>query len=258
MYISCKTIYKAIIQELKIKCQGCPKPPNLGILTFRNNKGSESYIKGIKETCDDIGIKQRVELVSDQVTQTELNQHVKYMDLNYDGVILQLPVPKPLSIAQASRFISPQHDIDGFTKNSPYIPATAKGIIMLLDRIGINYNSQNCIMIGRSKHIGRAVAKELLNRNCTTTICHSYTDDLTYYTKHGDIIICAVGIPNFLKPDMVKENSIIIDVGVNISGEKIVGDVSPECSDIADITQVPGGTGLLTRAALISNLLESN
>lgn len=257
MYIDCKTIYTDIMQELKEKHQNHSQL-NLGILTFGKNKGSDSYIKGIKKTCEEIGINQSVKIPSEDITQKEFNRYVKYMDSFCDGIILQLPIPAHLSIGQAVKFISSNHDIDGFTKHSPYIPATAKGIIMLLDKLNIDYNSKNCVMVGRSKHIGRSVAKELLNRNCTTTICHSYTDDITYYTKHADIIISAVGTPGFIKSDKVKENSIIIDVGVNVIENKIIGDVDMECAKIADVTPVPGGMGLLTRAALISNLLSSD
>ena len=256
MIIDCASIYKEILEELKNKYQSCA-PASLGILTFGNDKGSESYIKGISKTCKDIGIFVYTEILNRDITQRQFSQRVKHADLYYDGVILQLPIPKHLSIGQAFAFVSSKHDIDGFTRYSVFTPATAKGIMMLLDRLSIDYNSKNCVMIGRSKHIGRAVAKELLNRNCTTTICHSYTDDITYYTKHADIIISAVGIPGFIKPDMIKHGAFIIDVGVNEMENKIVGDVDLACAEIADITPVPGGIGLFTRVALISNLLST-
>ena len=255
MLINCKEIHDIILEQEKYE-MNCEYTPMLSVIKVGDSKESDAYEKGIIKDCEKIGIKVTSVQLSSNICQYDLNKCVKNCSDTSKGVILQLPLPKNLSIKFAMSYIVPRKDIDGFRDDSEYIPATAKGIIMLLEKLNMDLNSKNCVIIGRSKHIGRAVAKELLNRNCTTTICHSYTEDVSMYTKCADIIITAVGVPGFIRPNMIKDGALLIDVGTTVVDGKIVGDVDISCAEKADLTPVPGGIGLMTRVALIDNLLN--
>lgn len=257
MYIDCKNIYESIKTEITKEVAAMETKPLLTIVQFGHHSDSDAYVKGIIKDCADVGAKTCIIKLSENISQSELAVLLSGIETISTGIILQLPVPNQISIYEIAKTIPFNKDIDGFKENTVYIPATAKGIIMLLDSLKIDYTGKNVVIIGRSKHIGRAVAKELLARNCTTSICHSYTKDVAEYTRKADIIITAVGEPNYITPNMITQGALIIDVGINFSNGKVCGDVEQSCAEIARVTPVPNGMGLMTRVALLNNLINA-
>jgi methylenetetrahydrofolate dehydrogenase (NADP+)/methenyltetrahydrofolate cyclohydrolase len=191
-----------------------------------------------------------------------------------DGLIVQLPLPKHINEKKITENISWKKDVDGFHpynvglmfKGLPcFLPATPYGVIKLLEYYNIDTTGKNCVVIGRSDIVGKPMSALMLNKNCTVTICHSKTVDMSSFTQKADIIIAAVGIPNYLKAEMIKEGAIVIDVGItrvndeSEKGYKLVGDVDFEnvSNKASFITPVPGGVGPMTRVALLLNTLLS-
>lgn len=255
MYIDCKRIFETIKIGITKEVVAMETKPLLSIIQFGNHSDSDAYVKGILKDCDDIGVKTCAMKVSWDISQSELIKLLSGINTASTGIILQLPIPKQISVHEISKNIPLFKDIDGFKEDMIYVPATAKGIIMLLDSMDIDYTGKNVVIIGRSKHIGRAVAKELLNRNCTTSICHRYTKDIIAYTRKADIIITAIGEPNYINSDMIAPDAIIVDVGICFNDGKICGDVARNCVNTTQVTPVPGGMGLMTRVALLDNLM---
>ena len=184
------------------------------------------------------------------------------------GIILQSPVPKQIDFAKVSGMINPLKDIDGFTKDNLYklmhnedglFPCTSKGIIKLLKYYNIKIASKDVCVIGRGDIVGKPLIFELLNNNATVSICHSQTKNLKKYTKNADIIISAVGHPKLITSDMIKDDAILIDVGISVIEGKIVGDI--DFCGVKDkclyITPNPGGVGPMTIAMIIENLVKA-
>ena len=257
MYIDCKKIFETIKTEITKEVAAMETKPLLSIVQFGNHSDSDAYVNGILKDCADVGIKTCIIKLSEDISQPELEVLLSGIETISTGIILQLPVPNQISIHEIAKTIPLYKDIDGFKENTIYIPATAKGIIMLLDFLNTDCDGKNVVIIGRSKHIGRAVARELLARNCTTSVCHSYTKDVSEYTSKADIIITAVGEPDYIAPDVIARDALIIDVGINFSNGKVCGDVERSCAEIARVTPVPNGMGLMTRVALLNNLINA-
>jgi methylenetetrahydrofolate dehydrogenase (NADP+)/methenyltetrahydrofolate cyclohydrolase len=236
------------------------RTPSLTIVQVGDNPASTKYVDNKIKDCKEVGV--RVELYripeGAGLDQEALNGIV--YDAETDGILIQLPLPQGLNGETALGYTVLSADVDGFMPGSPHNPATAKGIITYLGSLGLEDGSgKNALVIGRSKIVGRPVAKMLLDRNWTVTVAHSKTDRtaLCDMIKNVDLIICAVGKQNFLDAQLAKKGAVIIDVGTNWDGNKLVGDVFNHDKSEALITPVPGGVGLLTRAALISNVLEA-
>ncbi len=255
------------------------KQPHLAAVLVGNDGGSETYVASKIKACERVGFKSSLIRHPKNVSEKELLQTV--YDLNHnndiDGFIVQLPLPDHINEQKIIEALLPNKDVDGFhpinigrmVLNLPcFMSATPFGIIQLLSRYKIETKGKNCVVIGRSHIVGLPMSILLSKNNsignCTVTLCHSKTKDLKFHTSHADIIICAIGIPEFLTADMVKEGVVIIDVGTSrvkssetTSGYKLKGDVkfdevAPKCSYI---TPVPGGVGPMTIAALIHNTL---
>lgn len=245
------------------------KPPRIAIINVGDNPASHTYIKAKKKAALSIGIDAAIINFAKDVESTKLEFAVNEMNANtnIDGIIIQLPLPKHLSENKFINLISPNKDIDGFTlinqgllfqnQKSPRA-ATPQGILNLLDYYKIDVSGMNAVIIGASQIVGLPVSKLLLDRGATVTICHLLTKDLTLYTKTADIIISAAGVPNLITKEMIKEQSIIIDVGMNRLNNKLVGDVDylgvfNKCSYI---TPVPKGVGPMTINALLENTYD--
>lgn len=274
-------IKEEIAAEVNIlKLQGA-KIPHLAAILVGNDGGSMTYVNNKVLACDKVGFKSTLILYEDTVTEEELLNKVREIneDADIDGLIVQLPLPKHISSDKVTETISPQKDVDGFhpvnvgrmVANLPaFLPATPAGILELLKRYQIDTKGKHCVVIGRSHIVGSPVsilmAKNTYPGNCTVTICHSATQNLKELCLQGDIIIAALGRPEFVTADMVKEGAVVIDVGttrvksdVTKSGFKLKGDVhfegvAPKCSYI---TPVPGGVGPMTIASLLLNTLKS-
>ncbi len=254
--------YKEKIKEEKLNI-------TLAIILVGNNEASKLYIKNKEKYCTEVGIKVDKYLLDEDISEEVLINLIK--DLNEDekvtGIILQSPVPDGIDFDKCSGMILPSKDVDGFTKDNVYnlylnkksiLPCTVKGIIKLLEYYNIEINGKNVAIIGRGNIVGKPLAMALENRNATVSLLHSKTKDLKMFTKDADIVVVACGIPKLLKKEMIKEGSVVIDVGISRVDGKIVGDIDfDNIKDIAlFVTPNPGGIGPMTIAMIIDNLIE--
>lgn len=274
----------AIVQETiakevsSIKKQG-KRPPHLVAILVGKNGASVTYVNNKVTACERVGFNSSIIELPENVTQDELLKKIKELneDDNIDGFIVQLPLPKHINEQEVLLSINPDKDADGFHPTNfgrmalgleSFIPATPYGILELLRQYQIPTEGKNVVIIGRSDIVGKPISILLSQKpwNATVTLTHSRTHNLTDYTKKADIIIAAIGIPNFLKAEMIKDGAVIIDVGItrvedssSKKGFRIVGDVDFENvkEKTSHITPVPGGVGPMTIAMLLKNTLNA-
>lgn len=245
------------------------RAPKLSIILVGENPASLSYIKGKLKASKRVGIEAELHQLEETVSQDEVISLIQSLnnDDTVDGMILQLPIPKHLDERLLIDAISRHKDADGFhTINqgrlyqslSGMVPATPLGIMTLIDHNKIDLKGMNAVVIGRSNIVGFPIARLLMDRGATITVCHSKTKDIAIHTKQADIIVVAVGRPKMLKEYMVKEDVIIIDVGINRVDGKLVGDADFENLEqkASFITPVPGGVGPMTIHGLLSNTVK--
>ena len=235
------------------------KPPSLTIIQIGNNEASTKYVDNKIKDCKEVGIYVDLYRIPEEsgVETADLVRIVNNCET--DGVIVQLPVPKRIDINKVKSAIYWKKDVDGFLEESPYYPATPKGILAFLESQNIEGSGKVALVIGRSEIVGRPVAKMLLDKDWTVIQAHSKTDaiKLHEFVKEADLIVCAVGKKEFLDAAWAKKSAVIVDVGTNWDGNKLVGDVFNQETSEARITPVPGGVGLLTRCALLDNVVEA-
>lgn len=254
--------YKKIIEKENLKIK-------LAIIQVGDNEASNIYVKNKEKYCNMVGIKTNIYKLSSDTKEEELLNLIDKLNKSNEvtGIILQSPVPKHIDYDKCSETILSSKDVDGFTKENIYklymnedtiMPATVKGIIVLLKKYNINIDGSNVVIIGRGNIVGKPLSLALTNENATVSLLHSHTKDITKYTKEADIIISACGTPNIITSDMIKDNSVVIDVGVNRINGKIVGDVDFESvsKKASFITPNPGGVGPMTIAMIIDNLIK--
>ena len=268
-----KKIAQEIQEELSLKLEelkGKGVTPGLGVIRVGEDPSSLIYVRNKKRKAEEVGIHFEEHTLQENTSQDELIELIARLnsDSRIGGIVLQLPLPDHLDEKRILEKISPDKDVDGFhplnmgrlLKGNPsFIPATPRGIVELLDRYKIPLEGKRAVVVGRSDIVGKPLAFLLLARNATVTICHSKTKDLSLITRKGDILVAALGKPGFIKEDMVKEGSVIIDVGINRVDNKIVGDVDFEKvkEKISYITPVPGGVGPMTIIMLLKNVLDA-
>ncbi len=272
-------IKKEIAAEVAKMVADGKKRPHLAAVLVGHDGGSETYVSSKVKACEECGFKSTLIRFEDTVSEEELLATVDKLnkDADVDGFIVQLPLPKHISEQKVIEAIDYKKDVDGFHpinvgRLSIGLPcfrsATPQGILTLLGRYGIETKGKHCVVIGRSNIVGKPVATMMLQKaypgNCTVTVCHSATKDIKEITRQADILIAAIGSPEFVKEDMVKDGVVIIDVGTTRlpstktkSGFKLHGDVdfehvAPHCSYI---TPVPGGVGPMTIVSLMKNTL---
>ena len=268
-------------KTIQLKKEG-KKVPHLAAVLIGTNGASETYVASKVKTCEEIGYKSTLVRLEETITEEVLVAAINKLnnDADIDGILVQLPLPKQISEEKIINMIDPAKDVDGFhpvsvgklVQGSPtFIPATPYGIMLMLEHYKIETVGKHAVVIGRSNIVGRPMSILLSQNtnpgNCTVTICHSRTKDLKEICLQADIIVAALGIPGFLKADMVKEGAIVVDVGITRvadvtkkSGFAIKGDVdfenvAPKCSYI---TPVPGGVGLMTIGALMMNTMNAS
>lgn len=246
--------------------------PKLVVVLVGDNPSSLSYVTGKEKACGAIGMDHELIHLPEQTTQSELMNVVQRLnqDAAVDGILVQLPLPKHLQEREILLAIDPKKDVDGFhpynigrmmMQDPVYLPCTPKGIIYMLETIGMeDLSGKEAVVIGRSNIVGKPVAQLLLNKNATVTVCHSKTKDIKEISKRGDILIVAVGKPRLIDHEWIKKGAVVIDVGVNRDEHnKLCGDVDFE--DVKDmvsyITPVPKGVGPMTIAMLLENTMES-
>ena len=245
------------------------KVPSLSVILIGNYAPSEIYVKNKVKKSKEVGINSDVIRYPENVSEKEILR--KIIELNEDnkvsGILIQLPLPKQINKEKIINLIHPSKDVDGFhpinvgNLASGYhaiIPCTPLGCSLLIKKIEKNLSGKHAVIIGRSNLNGKPMAQLLLRENCTVTIVHSKTKNIKNECLKADILVVAIGVPNFIKKDWVKEGSIVIDVGINKLENKIVGDVKFEDvkEKVKAITPVPGGVGPMTIACLLKNTLE--
>ncbi len=262
----------------QIKADG-GKIPHLAAVLVGHDGGSETYVANKVKTCNEVGFKSSLIRFEDDVTEEELLQKVDELnnDEDVDGFIVQLPLPAHISTQKIIEAIDYRKDVDGFHPINVgrmsiglpcFVSATPAGILELLKRYQIETKGKHCVVLGRSNIVGKPVANLMMQKaypgNCTVTVCHSRSENLKEMCLSADILIAALGVPEFVKADMVKDGVVVIDVGttrmpssVTKSGYKLTGDVkfdevAPKCSYI---TPVPGGVGPMTIISLMKNTL---
>jgi methylenetetrahydrofolate dehydrogenase (NADP+) / methenyltetrahydrofolate cyclohydrolase len=272
-------IKSEIAEEVSQMVEAGKKRPHLAAILVGHDGGSETYVGHKVKACELVGFKSSLIRYEDDVTEDELLKKVNELnnDSDIDGFIVQLPLPSHISENKIIEAVSPLKDVDGFHPINmgrmviglpAYISATPKGIMELLERYNIETEGKHCVVAGRSNIVGKPISMLLAQKakpgNCTVTICHSKTKNLPQITRQADILIAAMGVPEFITADMVKEGVVVIDVGttrvksdLTKSGFKLKGDVkfdevAPKASMI---TPVPGGVGPMTIVSLLKNTL---
>lgn len=256
-------------EVIKLKQKGIT--PTLAVILVGDDPASQTYVASKQKACLACQMGSVMHKLSANTTQQELISLIDVLnaDDSIDGILVQLPLPKHINTNEILRKIDPKKDVDGFCAQNMgalvsgldgFVPCTPLGIMELLKQYNINPQGLNALVIGRSNIVGKPMVALLLNAGATVTIAHSKTKNLADLSKNADLIIAAIGKANFIKPEMVKEGAIIIDVGINrLENGKLVGDCDFEnLKDKCDfITPVPGGVGPMTIAMLLSNTLKS-
>lgn len=257
------------------------RAPHLAAILVGTNGASETYVASKVKNCEEVGFRSTLIRMDADVAEAELLDAIARLnaDPEVDGILVQLPLPKQISEQKVIEAIDPSKDVDGFHPSSAgklvqglpsFIPATPYGIMLMLEQFDITTKGKHAVVIGRSNIVGRPMSILLSSNqkrgNCTVTICHSHTPNLKEICLQADIIVAALGRPEFVKADMVKEGAVVIDVGITrvddptakkgfrIKGDVAFAEVAPKTSAI---TPVPGGVGLMTIAGLLKNTLQA-
>lgn len=269
-----KSLAKKIRMELKEEADKLKKKniyPKLAVIMVGDDKASKVYVKNKSKACEEIGIQYEEFLLDANITMDELLNLIDDLNKRKDihGILLQSPIPKHLDINKAFNRIDYRKDVDGFNPinvgklvigEDCFISCTPFGVIKMLEEYGIEIEGKNAVVIGRSNIVGKPLAQCLLSKNATVTICHSRTKNIHQITNNADILIAALGKPEYVKDSMVKEGAVVIDVGINRTEDgKLVGDVDFESvsKKASYITPVPGGVGPMTIAMLMNNVVKA-
>jgi methylenetetrahydrofolate dehydrogenase (NADP+)/methenyltetrahydrofolate cyclohydrolase len=269
-----KNEIKILVDQLKLKNK---RPPHLAAILVGSDGASLTYVSSKVKACNQVGFKSSLFRFDDEISEKELLGHIEILNLDkeIDGFIVQLPLPKQIDEEKVLLSINPEKDVDGFHPENAgllsigrprFIPCTPKGIMFMLKHFEVDLNGKHVVVVGRSNIVGRPVSvlsslKSL--GNATVTICHSGTSDLKYFTKQADVVVAAMGSPEFLDASFIKEGACLVDVGINRierDGKScIVGDVnqSSVTGIASSLTPVPKGVGPMTIAMLVENTILS-
>ncbi len=245
--------------------------PGLAVIIVGEDPASKVYVNNKHKACIEVGFTSEVYRLPQETTMEELLSLVDKLnnDEKIHGILCQLPLPKHLNEEQVILRINPDKDVDAFHPintgkimigNHSFVPCTPAGVMRLIESTGTDVCGKECVVVGRSNIVGKPQAMLLLQKNGTVTVCHSRTRDLKEVTKRADILVVAVGIPNFITGDMIKEGAVVMDVGINRTADgKLVGDVDFESAEkvAGYITPVPGGVGPMTITMLLENTLTA-
>lgn len=263
-------IREEIAKEVKELKDSKGVTPGLAVIIVGDNPASVIYVRNKEKACEKAGIYSEKHELPEDVSEEELVALVDRLNNqdNIHGILVQLPLPEHIDAGKVLEAIVPSKDVDGFHPISvgrlmvgedTFIPCTPNGIIELLKRTGVELKGREAVVIGRSNIVGKPVGLLLMQNHATVTTCHSRTADLSFHTKRADVLVVAIGKPELIKGDMVKEGVVVIDVGTNRVDSKLVGDVAfDEVEKKAyAITPVPGGVGPMTITMLLKNTLKS-
>jgi len=269
-----KELAKKIRANLKIECEELKRKninSKLAVIMVGEDPASKVYVRNKSRACEDVGIEYEEYLLDSKIAQKELIELIEKLnnDKTVNGILLQSPIPSNLDINEAFRKISPEKDVDGFNpvnvgklvlNQDTFVSCTPYGIMKMFEEYDIDLTGKNVVILGRSNIVGKPLIHCCLNKNATVTSCNSKTQNLAQKAKEADILISAIGKANFVTADMVKENSVVIDVGINrLDNGKITGDVDFESvkEKASYITPVPGGVGPMTIAMLMNNVIKA-
>jgi methylenetetrahydrofolate dehydrogenase (NADP+)/methenyltetrahydrofolate cyclohydrolase len=266
-----KKIEAQVTQEvIKLK-ETCGCTPGLAVVLVGQDPASAAYVNMKKKACDRVGFYSITHDMPAHISQEAIERTIISMNENesIDGILIQLPLPEQIDTTKLLELVNPAKDVDGFhpfnvgrlvTNLDGFVPCTPLGVMKLLEEYDIDVKGKNCVVVGASNIVGKPMSALLLNANATVEVCHIFTDDLKRHTLNADVVLVGAGVINLITEDMVKDDVIIIDIGVSRTPEgKLVGDVdfqnvSPKCSYI---TPSPGGVGPMTIAMLLSNTLKA-
>lgn len=279
--IASAAVKQELLEQTQMIMQSGKRAPHLVAILVGSNGASETYVASKVKNCEEIGFQSTLVRFENTVAESILldSIHAFNNDPNVDGILVQLPLPKHISEQKIIEAIDPAKDVDGFHPISAgklvqglpsFIPATPFGIMLMLEYFDIPTKGKHAVVIGRSNIVGRPMSillsSNIARGNCTVTICHSHTPNLKEICLQADILIAALGKPEFVKADMVKDGAVVIDVGITrvddptakkgfrIKGDVAYAEVAPKTSAI---TPVPGGVGLMTIAGLLKNTLQA-
>lgn len=253
----------------KLKARGIM--PGLAVVIVGDDPASRVYVNNKKKACEELGILSEEYALPAETKEEELLALIDRLnsDDKISGILVQLPLPAGLDEEKVINRINPKKDVDAFHPvnvgkimigNYDFVPCTPAGVMELIAESGIDISGKECVIVGRSNIVGKPMSMLLLHKNGTVTVCHSRTKDLKEVTKRADILVVAVGKPEFITGEMIKEGAVVIDVGINrLENKKLVGDVEFESAEkvASAITPVPGGVGPMTIAMLMKNTLKA-
>ena len=264
-----KNIREGLKEEVK-ELKNADINPKLAVIMVGDDKASKVYVKNKSKACEDVGIEYEEHLLPKKTKMKELLELIEKLnnDETIHGILVQSPLPEGLDANEAFKTISPKKDVDGFNpinvgklslNQDCFVSCTPYGIIKMLEKYNIETEGANAVVIGRSNIVGKPLAKCLLNKNATVTVCHSKTKNLGDITKQADILIAAIGKAKFVTQDMVKKGATVIDVGINRTESGLVGDTDFDAikEKASYITPVPGGVGPMTIAMLMTNVIKA-
>ncbi len=266
-----KKIEVEITQEVKKLKESCGCTPGLAVVLVGQDPASATYVSMKKKACDRVGFYSITHDMPATISQEAIERTIISMNENdsIDGILIQLPLPEQIDTTKLLELVDPAKDVDGFhpynvgrlvTNLDGFVPCTPLGVMKLLEEYKIDVKGKNCVVVGASNIVGKPMAALLLNADATVEVCHIFTDDLKKHTQNADVILVGVGVINLITEDMVKEDAVIIDIGVSRTPEgKLVGDVDFEAvsKKSSYITPSPGGVGPMTIAMLLSNTLKA-
>ena len=269
-----KLLASKIMKKLKEEVNSLKQEeicPKLAVIMVGNDKASEVYVRNKSKACNEVGIEFEEFILKEDITMQQLLAIIEKLNNRKDihGILLQSPIPKHLDIRKAFNTINCQKDVDGFNPinigklmigEDTFISCTPYGVIKMLEDNNIKIEGKNAVVIGRSNIVGKPLAQCLLNKDATVTVCHSKTQNLEEITRQADILLVAIGKPEFVTAKMVKEGATVIDIGIYRNQEgKLVGDVKfDEVSQkVQYISPVPGGVGPMTIAMLLNNVIKA-
>lgn len=264
-----QTVRSEVGARVKARVEAGLRAPGLAVVLVGQDPASQVYVGSKRRACEEVGFISKSFDLPTTTTETELLSIIDTLnqDAEIDGILVQLPLPAGMDSTKILEHIDPEKDVDGFHpynvgRLSQRIPklrsCTPKGIITLLDRYNIQVRGMHAVVVGASNIVGRPMTLELLLAGCTTTTCHRFTKDLEHHIRQADLVVVAVGKPNFIPGEWIKEGAVVVDVGINrLDSGKLIGDVEYDIAKTkaSYITPVPGGVGPMTVASLIENTL---
>ena len=263
-----KKVSSNIIEDIKKDIIENNLSLGLAIILIGDDEASKIYVKNKIKNCDYVGIKTYLYHLDSNVTESEVIELIEELNNRDDinGIILQSPTPKHIDEINCFNYINPKKDVDGFSNitvgnlcqgKPSVLSCTPYGILELLDYYKIDIAGKNIVIINRTNIVGKPLMQLLLARDATVTMCHSQTKNIEIFTRNADVVVTAVGIPNFLKGSMIKKDAVVVDVGISRLNGKVVGDVelSSVFKKASYVTPVPGGVGPMTIAMLLENLV---